>query len=279
MRGMHRLASLLAASLAATAAVAEPIVESREWTERFEVGTAEPVLEIHNVWGDVRVLPGPPGEITLAISERRSAPDRERWERALEVLKLDIAADRDRVSVHVGDRQGRWQRQDPCRGCRVDYQFDARVPPGTRVDARTVNDGSVEVSDIHGLIRAANVNGPVALRGARECEAVTSINGALTLNFAVAPRADCRLETINGDIRLQLPATAGLDLAVDLGNGRLTTEFEVGAVAIPARVERRETRGGHQYRIEQAAGLRVAGGGPTFTVKSLNGDFRIEKIQ
>jgi hypothetical protein len=44
-------------------------------------------------------------------------------------------------------------------------------------------------------------------------------------------------------------------------------------------VEHRETGGRHHYRIEQAAGVRLAGGGPVFSVSSMNGDLRIQKTQ
>ncbi len=55
--------------------LAERVEERNDRTERFVVSSAEPVLEISNIWGDVDVLPGPDGEITLTIRERRSAPD------------------------------------------------------------------------------------------------------------------------------------------------------------------------------------------------------------
>jgi DUF4097 and DUF4098 domain-containing protein YvlB len=159
----------------------------------------------------------------------------------------------------------------------VDYQFEVRVPPNTRVYASTVNDGEVEVSDIEGQVSADNVNGAVTIRNARSCESVESVNGDVSLSFVSAPASDCRIETINGDIRLQVPGGSGLDVAMDLGNGRMTSELPVDPLAIPARVEHRESGGSHRYTIEQAAGLRLAGGGPVFSVSSLNGDLRIQK--
>lgn len=265
--------------LMSSLAVADRVEEKNDWTERYEVSSESPTLEIENIWGDVKVLPGPEGEITLSIMEHRSAPEQELFERSLEIFPLEIKQEGDGVFARVGHHKERWWQGNECHRCRVDVQFEAHVPPGTRVFAGTVNDGRVEISDIAGRVNADNVNGPVAVHNAISCESVESVNGKVTLSFAAAPGTDCSIETINGDINITLPDGAGLDVAVDLGNGRITSELPVDPVAIPARVEHRESGGSHTYTIEQAAGLRLAGGGPRLSVSSLNGDLRIYKTK
>jgi len=279
---MNRLLTLSAGLLLMQAhgrALADPVEQSREWTEHYDVSAPVPSLEIRNIWGDVRVLPGPDGEITLAAREHRSAPSQDLFERSLEVLNLDIEADGNHVSVVVGGREERWYHQDPCRSCRAEFQFEVRVPAHTQVKATTVNDGRVEIAGIRGRITAGNINGPVSVSGADDCESVQSINGDVTLGFRTAPSADCQIETINGDIRVLVPASAGLDVALNLGNGHMTTGFPVDPVALPARVEHTQKDGRHLYRIEQPAGVRLAGGGPKFSIASMNGDLHIEKTK
>lgn len=253
-------------------------VETRDaWTETFAVSAAEPTLEIRNIWGDVRVLPGKDGEITLSINEHRSARNQEMYERSLEVLKLDIASDADGVDVRVGDQGRRWHGHDRCDDCQVTYQFEVRVPANTRVYASTVVDGEVEVSDIGGLISAGNVNGPVRVVNAANCESVESVNGEVSVSFANPPASDCRIETVNGDIRVQVPESSGLDVSMDLFNGQLRTELPVDPLSLAPRVEHKQKGGRNVYSIEQAAGIRLAGGGPMFSIASMNGDVRIEK--
>lgn len=258
---------------------ADRVEKKNDRTEQFEVSTGSPTLEIRNIWGDVRVLSGPEGEITLRISEHRSAPSLKLFDLSLAQFPLEIHHDSDRVVARVGHNEERWWQGNECHDCRVDVQFEAHVPPGTRVIASTVNDGRVEVSDIGGLIRADNVNGPVSVYNARSCEAVESINGEVSVSFVARPGTDCSIETINGDINIEVPDGTGLDISLDLGNGRITSELPIDPVSIPARVEHRESGGVHRYTIEQAAGLRLAGGGPRFSVSSLNGDLRILKTK
>lgn len=255
-------------------------VESRDdWTKRYAVSSAEPVLEIRNIWGDVRVVPGEDGEIILSVREHRSAPNQALYERSLEVFPLNVVADPDGVDIRVGDQGRNWNGHDRCRDCQVTYQFEVRVPSNAKVYASTVVDGEVEVTDIAGRVSAGNVNGPVRVSNAADCESVESVNGDVSVSFFNPPATDCHIETVNGDIRVQVPERSGLDVAVDLFNGRLTSELPVDPLALPARVERRQKGGRNIYTIDQAAGVRLAGGGPMFSIASMNGDVRIEKKQ
>ncbi len=262
-----------------SSAAADPVEKSRAWTESYPVATAMPRLTVRNIWGNVRVRPGSPGAISVTIDEKRSAPTQALFEHSLESLKLDVVADANGATFHVGRQNRSWEHRDRCPGCRVDYQFEVTVPPGTRLDVGTVTDGGIDVAGVVGTISASNVNGPITVSELRDCEGLESVNGAVDLSFAMAPGQDCNIETVNGDITLVMPDGTGLDIALDLFNGRMTTEFQVDSYALPAQVEHSTDNGRHRYRIQQSAGLRLEGGGPTFSISSLNGDIRFQKNQ
>ena len=276
MKYIIAMAGLLAA-LEGTVQAAEYVEEDGGWTDSFPVTGAQPVLEIENIWGDIRVRPGAAGAIRVTVQEIRSAPDQKRFERSKETLQLNTEADEGGVRLYVGNRDRYWHGRDNCRGCKVVYHFDVIVPPETLLDVSTVNEGRIDVSGVLGAVSAANVNGPIEVAGMRDCAEMNSVNGEVSLGFTRSPLANCTIETINGDITLALPDDSGFDLAVDLFNGRLLTQLPVDSLAIPASVEHIETNGRHQYRIDQKAGVRVGAGGPTFTVSSMNGDVRIQK--
>lgn len=272
--------TLGAAALVMTVSThAAAAVESHDnWSETFTVRSTEPHLELSNVWGDVRVRPGPDGQITIRAREHRYAPDQARYDRSLESLKLRTEASEEGVFLYVGGPDpDRWRHSDRCRGCKVEYQFDVTVPPGTRLDVNTVNDGKIDVQGVTGIVTAGNVNGPISITGLHDCTELNNVNGEVVLSFARAPVQDCEIETINGDVVLNMPGGAGLDVAMDLFNGTMKSELPVDPLAMPARVRHTQANGRHQYQIEQSAGLRIAGGGPTFTISSMNGDIRIRK--
>lgn len=265
--------------LAAVGADAATVTESRVWTERYPVDAVSPLLSISNIWGNVRVRVGNNGEITVTVDERRTAPSQQMYERSLEALKLNVVADNNGVSFQVGDFDRNFSGNNHCRGCRVDYQFEVLVPAGTQLDVGTVMDGTIDVAGVLGIVSASNVNGPINVSELRECEMLESVNGKVDVSFANAPGQNCVIETINGDITLALPGGSGLDVALDLFNGRMISEFSVDPLALPATVERTTEGDGHRYRIQQAAGVRLEGGGPKFSISSLNGDIRIQKTQ
>lgn len=260
-------------------AAADPVTESNVWTEVYPVTATTPSLYISNIWGNVRVRPGTSGQISVTIDERRSAPDQKRFDRSLEMLDLDIQADNEGVSFKVGERSRDWGRNGGCRGCRVDYQFEVLVPPGTQLDVGTIIDGRIDVAGVDGKISASNVNGPIAVSELQNCESLESVNGAVDLRFSMAPGQDCNIDTINGDITISMPSGSGLDVALDQFNGRMVSEFQVAALAFPAQIEQTSNEGRKRYRIQQSAGLRLEGGGPTFSISSMNGDVRIQKSQ
>lgn len=257
---------------------AQNISEQRQWTETFPVANTPATLIIDNIWGDVKVRAGAGSQIIVSIKELRSAPSQRLFDRSLEILKLDIDASKGGLVIQVGERgNNRWHRQDPCRGCRVDYQFDVQIPSSSNIEVSTVNDGKVDVAGISGTISASNVNGPIYIDGAHHCDVMSNVNGEVNLSFAVQPDSNCDIETINGDVALGLPPSSGLDLALDQSNGRVSSEFEVDSKSIPAKVEHIQENGLNRYKIHQVAGLRLAGGGPVFSISSLNGDIQIKK--
>jgi hypothetical protein len=267
----------LIALLGVGASSAEPVVEQKTAQYSYAVTSSTPRLHVRNIWGNVTVRPGKAREISVTLSERRSAPTRELFAELQQRIQLTIDASGEGVSMMVGDPDKSAKRTDGCRGCRADYQFDIVVPPDALIDVGTVTDGRVEVIGVRGPVNASNVNGPVAVKGLSECTKIASVNGALDVEFSRAPGEDCALETLNGGITLGLPAGTGLNAILKIGHGDIETEFDAEPMALPARIEKQDKDARSGYLVEQPAAVRVGAGGPTFTFASLNGDVRIRK--
>jgi hypothetical protein len=267
------LLALLSFCDGATAAV----TEQKTWSDAYPVTAAAPKLLIDNIWGNVRVRTGAVREIVVTIDEKRSAPTQELFELSKKSLYLDVQANDAGVSMVVGKPERMNGRRDRCRDCRVEYQFEVVVPAGTQVDVSTVTDGGIDVAGTSGPISANNVNGPVIAKYLQDCAQVGSVNGAVDVSFARAPSQDCSIKTINGDITLTVPDSAGLDAALNMMQGDVVSEFDLEPLALPPTVEQKNEDGQFVYRVQQAAGIRLGAGGPTFSIESLNGDLRIRK--
>lgn len=258
----------------ATAAV----TDQKTWSDTYPVTAAVPKLLIDNIWGNVRVRTGTAREIVVTVDEKRSAPTQDLFELSKQTIFLDVQADAAGVAMVVNKPESTAGRRiDRCRNCRVDYQFEVTVPPGTQIDVSTVTDGGIDVAGTGGSVSASNVNGPVAAKDLQDCAEIDSINGAVDVSFVRAPSHDCSIKTINGDITLTVPGGAGFDAALSMMQGKVVSEFDLEPLALPAKVEQKNEDGHFTYRIEQAAGVRLGSGGPTFSIESLNGDLRIRK--
>jgi len=264
----------LVAMLVCGGAFAAPISEQETSRHTYPVSSSPPHLYVRNIWGSVNVRAGNAGEIGVTINERRMATTQESFERSKELIRLEVDARRDGVSMIVRDSHGTGAFTDTCRGCRVDYQLEISVPPDTQVDVSTVTDGRVELTGVRGLVHASNVNGPVVATDLSDCAKIESVNGALDLQFSRAPSDDCTIETINGDIAIGLPADTGLNAILSIDRGNLESDFDVEPVMLPVKLEEADR---HAYPIVRPAGVRLGVGGPTFVFASLNGDVRIRK--
>ena len=266
------------AVLALADKAAAAVTDQKTWSQSFPVSAAMPRLLIDNIWGNVRVRIGTAREIAVTVDEKRSAPSQELFELSKQTIFLDVKADGDGVAMVVGKQDDTVRpRINRCRGCRVDYQFEVTVPPGTQIDVSTVTDGSIDVAGGGGPVSASNVNGPVEVKDLQDCAQIESVNGAVEVAFARAPSRDCSIKTINGDITLTVPGGTGLDAALSVMQGSVVSEFDLEPLALPARIDQRKEEGRFVYHIEQAAGIRLGSGGPTFNIESLNGDLRIRQ--
>lgn len=264
-------------AMLAFGANAEDIREETTWQQTYPVSAAAPHLFVRNIWGDVSVRTGAPGEISITVNERHSAPTRELLARSKDRLRLNVDPDSAGLSMIVGDPDRTEGRMNQCRGCRAEYQLDITVPPTAVIDVGTVTDGRIEVTGVRGPVNASNVNGPVAVRGLNDCANIESVNGALDVVFANTPGENCSIKTINGRITVGLPANAGLDAILSVTHGDVVSDFDVEPLSLPTQLQKEQDEARFGYRLEQPTGVRVGAGGPTFTFASLNGDVRIRK--
>ncbi|MEO1320746.1 MAG: hypothetical protein AAFV30_09295 [Pseudomonadota bacterium] len=269
----------LLATLASAPALADGVIDEKDWTETFDVG-GNPSLTIDNIWGNISIKPGPSDEIAMSIRSVRTADDAVNFERSLELIPLRIAQEGDDVYLRVGrDHERQWWNDYRCDGCRLHVDLEVTVPANTALDVKTVNDGDVRIWGVEGRVTAANVNGSITTKGVTQCTHVETINGDVEVTFTQSPSTDCRIETLNGDIALDMAPGADANLAVSLFNGKILSEVDLAPREMAATVERRTKNGRNHYDIEQLAGLRLGRGGKTLTLKSLNGDVLVARSQ
>jgi hypothetical protein len=138
----------------------------------------------------------------------------------------------------------------------VEVSFRVRVPAGVRLVARTVN-GEIDAEGMRGPVEATTVNGAVQISTTSYAQAVT-VNGSIVaaIGSATWPEA-LSFTTVNGRVRITLPAAVNADVRVQTTNGSIETDF-------PVTVQGRFGRN----RLQGAIGK----GGQRIEVETVNGN-------
>lgn len=153
-----------------------------------------------------------------------------------------------------------------------------RVPRNTNLVLGTTNNGEIIVRDVTGNHQLENVNGPITATGIRGAVIAESVNEDIDISFdAVSGDEAMSIATLNGDIRLAIPAAAGVQLHLDSGTGEIYSDFEVDVQPSEPVVRREENEDGIEVRIESTVVANINGGGPVIRLETLHGDIQIAR--
>ncbi len=238
--------AVLAASLAAPASAGEnywasilaDMVSGPARTSEFRwQGTLASgrTLEIKGVNGSIRVEPGSGDQVELVATRRgrRNNPDEVR------IVALEHA-DGTTVCAVYPSADGR-NECAPGDGGRmnvknndVNVDFAVKVPRGVKVVARTVN-GEVEAAGLTGDVAAETVNGSIKVETTGVARGET-VNGSVNAVMGRADwESDLEFKTVNGSIRVTLPASASTTVDAEVVNGSISSEFAVAGGKIAKR--------------------------------------------
>jgi len=258
-----------------------PVREKEEIRNMFRTsGSAE--LTVDNVWGGIRVKSHEGSEISLVAVRTIEAESSEKARAAKAEVRLDVIQEGDALKIYV---DGPFRRDDHDRvirrhedpGYDVRYDFEIRVPRRTRLDLRTVNDGDIEVENVEGDFKAANVNGRVRMTGVRGSGDARTVNGEIAVSFRSQPADACAFRTVNGEVVLGFPDNPSADFRIKTMNGDVYTDFPVTRLPAAAGTAKRNEDGRFVYKSDRFFGVRAGKGGPAIHLETLNGDILIKK--
>lgn len=218
------------------------------WSGRLTAGST---LEIHGVNGKIEVTPtdGPETIVDAEKWSRWSKPDR---------VRIEVDEEGDHGVEIRAVYPWRWfgRGNDD-----VEVHFAVQVPRGVDLMLNTVN-GSIEGEGLRNRVVAHTVNGGIRISTAAEADAAT-VNGSIVVR--ADPRSgDMHFRSVNGSVRLEIPATASVRLAARSVNGSIESDFPA------ARIKGGFV--GHSYRA------MVGDGDSDLEVSTVNGSIRVSRI-
>lgn len=134
---------------------------------------------------------------------------------------------------------------------------------GTQADAKLVNvNGAVSVNGVRGNVDVETVNGAVVLARLDGGVKATTVNGGINAELEDVSE-DLRFETVNGGVKLRLPAGSRLTLDASMAHGVVQSELPV---------EGRNPKKGNVLKGD------VNGGGNKVFIRTVNGAIQLSEL-
>jgi len=243
-KGTLCLLALLYASNALYAnVIGNPHVDFRQ---TFALGPSGRVL-IHNLYGDVSITAWDRDDVLVEAIKR--SPDPKRLDDARIIVEPSSGA----LSIHTV-----YTGANAEHPASVEYRI--MVPRRANLDQVKLVNGGLSISGVAGPITASSVNGSIRADKLEGKADLSTVNGKLDAAFnRLSPSQPISLSSVNGPIKLSLPAGAGASLnAHNLSGG---IESDVGHVS--------RADDGHDLRAV------VNHGGASIHVQNVNGGISI----
>jgi hypothetical protein len=255
---MRSLVLLAVGSLIATGTVS---AQDFRWHAPLASGKT---LEVRGISGRVRAVRASGGEAEVTAVKkagRRGDPDD---------VEIKVLEDGDGVTICAlyPTRRGGMSECRPGGGggdnmkdTDVSVDFEVKVPAGVDFVGTTVN-GDVYASDLPADARVSSVNGDVEVSAAGTARG-TTVNGSVVATVGKAGwSGTLEFSTVNGGIRLTLPADLDADVDASTVNGSIDSDFPI---TVQGRMRPREFHG------------RIGKGGRKLELSTVNGSIELRK--
>jgi hypothetical protein len=271
-----------ALSWAADAQSRDPVRDERTVTRTLRfAGAGARTLDVRAVTGSIHVVAADVPDVQIEarrVTRARSDADVRDAERDVTLDFLDgeprvRAVVRGPGDVVCGEPwNGRGQSWPP--RYEVAFEFTIRVPRRINLLLCAMNGDGIRVEGTDGDFDINHLNGRIAMTDIRGAGSAETLNGAVTVTFADAPRGALWLKSLNGDVDATFPAALSADLRLKTRHGELLTDFDVQMLPQPAAAgERRD--GMFVYRSDGSARVRAGRGGTEISMETMNGDVRV----
>jgi hypothetical protein len=173
-------------------------------------------VSIENIQGDITVEAWDRAEAEVAVVKWALGPTANPDD-----VHIDVGANGQRLTLRTLYPR---QSEDPVR---VDYRV--RVPRQVRLEHLRTVEGNIKVRDTEGAVDARTLNGDIENLNVTGGVVARAVNGNIAVSLRVLPEgsAPVKMETINGDLLLALPAEANADLELNTVAGRVESDYIV----------------------------------------------------
>jgi DUF4097 and DUF4098 domain-containing protein YvlB len=217
-----------------------------EFRARYSLASTGRVA-IQNLYGDVQITAWDRDEVLIEATKHST-----------DVRHLDDA----RIVVDTSDGMVSIRTQyvgtDADNPAAVEYRI--KVPRKANLDNVKLVNGGLSISGVTGIVKASSVNGSIKVDKLEGEADLSTVNGHVEAEFQSVSRCHpITLSSVNGPIRLSLPAGASATVSADNRSGGIDSDFG------------RAWRASTGHRLDAA----LNGGGVVIRLHNVNGGISI----
>lgn len=244
-------------------------------TEQLTVPLSSPgkpyVLKVHLVEGSIKVIGYDGQDIKINVTSRegdkeRSVANELRMKRISTSGNYEVTAKEADNTVTVG-------ASNPNKS----IDLDLKIPQDVKLKLETVNNGVIEVKNVIGELEVNNVNGKITLTNISGLVVANTVNGDVTVTFnAVDPKAPMAFSTLNGDVKVTLPADTKANLKLKSDNGDIFSDFDIDIDKTPPQINNTNESGMYKIKKDDWVYGKINGGGPEMMMKNMQGNIYVK---
>lgn len=204
--------------------LAAPAAAVKETIDRTVTIAADGRLSVQNVNGAIEISGWDRSDVHVVAIKKTKNRDE------LDDIRVEIKQEDGNVTIRT--RRGDWVGWTGIFGKwfndgRGEVEYRIKVPARVELDqVRTVN-GSVQIHSAGRGVSAEAVNGSLTLEAVSGPLRLSTVNGAVKVQVDdLGEDGGISMHTVNGSVRLHLPAGAGARFTVKSVNGSIDTDFD-----------------------------------------------------
>jgi DUF4097 and DUF4098 domain-containing protein YvlB len=263
---IRHLSAVATLAVLAVPAAAQTRTADFNWNKALAAGAT---VSIHNINGDIKVVPSTSGRVEVLGFKRGSG-------RAVDNMKVDVVESGrgvnicvirtdidsycDEEGMHQNDRRSRWSRDDDWGNGRIN--LEVAVPANLTVRPSSVS-GNVDVNGANGDISASSVSGDVTLEHLRASSVrANSVSGNVTVRIdQLTGNGDFSFHSVSGDVVLEVPRDFGAELSMSTVSGDIDSDFPITL--------------GNGRMNRRSLNARIGAGGRRLDVSTVSGDLKL----
>jgi len=212
-------------------------------------------FSISNVNGSITIVGGKGNAVEIIATKKADDQD------DLNDIEIEISHSASEIVVETElGNSGGWFS----RGSSGEVRYQVVVPASSVLESVETVNGGISISGVFGNVVAESVNGGLDVSDLTGDVDLSTVNGSISAEFARhQDHQSVKAETVNGRIRVRLPANASVSVNADTMSGRVNAgDFDL------------EADGGF---IGNELNGKIGNGDARMSLETVNGSIKIEK--